>query len=67
MVRLPARQPGPERLGLSAKRPADDLLAELRALSDLGVAHVILESRMRDVAEMTDIYERFATEVRARL
>ena len=55
------------RLGLSAKRPADDLLAELRALSDLGVAHVILESRMRDVAEMTDIYERFATEVRARL
>ena len=55
------------RLGLSARRPADDLLSELRALDDLGVAHVILETRMRDVAEMTDTYERFATDVRARL
>ena len=55
------------RLGLSARRPADDLLAELRALRDLGVAHVILETRMRDVAEMTATYERFATDVRARL
>jgi probable F420-dependent oxidoreductase len=55
------------RLGLSARRPADDLLAELRALRDLGVAHVILETRMRDVSEMTATYERFATDVRARL
>jgi probable F420-dependent oxidoreductase len=55
------------RLGLSARRPADDLLAELRALRDLGVAHVILETRMRDVAELTATYEKFATEVRARL
>jgi probable F420-dependent oxidoreductase len=55
------------RLGLSARRPAADLLAELRALRDLGVAHVILETRMRDVAEMTATYERFAADVRARL
>ena len=55
------------RVGLSAKRAADDVLAELRALRDLGVAHVILETRMRDVAELTSTYERFATEVRARL
>jgi probable F420-dependent oxidoreductase len=55
------------RLGLSAKRPAAELLAELRALRDLGVAHVILEPRQRDVGEMTAIYERFAAEVRAKL
>jgi hypothetical protein len=36
------------RLGLSAKRPAAELLGELRALRDLGVAHVILEPRQRD-------------------
>jgi probable F420-dependent oxidoreductase len=55
------------RLGHPARRPAADLLGELRALRDLGVVHVILETRMRDVAEMTDTYERFATDVRARL
>jgi probable F420-dependent oxidoreductase len=55
------------RLGLSSRRPAGDTLAELHALRDLGVTHVILETRMRDVAEMTDIYERFATEVRSHL
>jgi alkanesulfonate monooxygenase SsuD/methylene tetrahydromethanopterin reductase-like flavin-dependent oxidoreductase (luciferase family) len=55
------------RIGLSARRPPADLLVELRTLRDLGVAHVILETRMRDAAEMTDTYERFATEVRARL
>ena len=55
------------RLGLAAKRPAADLLTELRALRDLGVAHVILETRMRNAAEMIDTYERFATEVRANL
>jgi probable F420-dependent oxidoreductase len=55
------------RLGLSAKRPADDVLAELRALRDLGISHVILETRMRDVAELTTTYEKFATQVRPRL
>jgi probable F420-dependent oxidoreductase len=55
------------RVGLSARRPADEVLAELKALQGLGVAHVILETRMRDVAELTATYEKFATEVRARL
>jgi probable F420-dependent oxidoreductase len=55
------------RLGLAAKRPSADLVTELRALRDLGVAHVILETRMRDASEMVDTYERFAAEVRARL
>jgi probable F420-dependent oxidoreductase len=55
------------RLGLSARRSATDLLDELRTLRDLGVAHVILETRMRDVAEIADTYERFAVEVRAKL
>jgi probable F420-dependent oxidoreductase len=55
------------RMGLSARRPADELIGELKALHDLGVAHVIFESRMRDLAEMTALYERFATEVRPRL
>ena len=55
------------RLGLSTKRPPADLLTELRAWRDLGVAHVILETQMRDVAEMSATYERFAAEVRALL
>jgi probable F420-dependent oxidoreductase len=55
------------RLGLAARRPSAELVPELRALRDLGVAHVILETRMRDAAEMLQTYERFAEEVRARL
>lgn len=55
------------RVGLSARRPADELLVEIAALRDLGVSHVILESRGRDLAEMSDVYERFAQDVRARL
>jgi probable F420-dependent oxidoreductase len=55
------------RMGLSARRPSEDVLTELRALHALGVAHLILETRMRDVAEMISTYERFAKEVRAKL
>jgi probable F420-dependent oxidoreductase len=55
------------RVGLPARKPADELVGELRALRDLGVGHVILESRMRDLPEMTDTYERFAKDVRPRL
>ena len=55
------------RIGLARHRPAAELLAELRALRDLGVRHVILESRARDLADMVAIHERFATEVRGRL
>jgi probable F420-dependent oxidoreductase len=55
------------RLGLPARRPAGELLDEVRALADLGVSHVILESAVRDLGEMTQTYERFAREVRAKL
>ena len=55
------------RVGLAAKRPADEVLAELKALRDLGVSHVILESRARDLDEMAALYEKFAREVRPRL
>jgi len=55
------------RVGLPARKTADESLAELRALRDMGVNHVILESRMRDIPEMTQTYERFAKDVRARL
>src|SRR5499426_777425 len=40
------------RIGLARHRPAPELLAELRTLRDLGVRHVILESRARDLDDM---------------
>jgi probable F420-dependent oxidoreductase len=55
------------RVGLSAKKPSADLLAEVRALRDLGVAHVIVEPAARDLGSMTSAIERFAAEVRAKL
>jgi len=55
------------RVGLPARKSADELVTELRALRELGVQHVILESRMRDLPEMTETYERFARDVRPRL
>jgi probable F420-dependent oxidoreductase len=55
------------RIGLARHRPSAELLAEVRALRDLGVRHVILESRAGDLAEMVATHERFAAEVRARL
>jgi probable F420-dependent oxidoreductase len=48
------------RMGLPARRRPDELRAELDVLRDLGVAHVILESRARDLTEMVALYERFA-------
>jgi hypothetical protein len=62
-----ATREGLARIGLSARRPPADMLGELCALRDLGVAHVILETRQRDASEMADTYERFATEVRVKL
>jgi probable F420-dependent oxidoreductase len=55
------------RMGVPAKRPPAELIAELRALRDLGVAHVIVETAARDLAQMTATFERFAAEVRAKL
>jgi len=55
------------RVGLPARRSSADVLTEVRALGDLGVAHVILETGGRDVAQMTATCERFAAEVRPQL
>jgi probable F420-dependent oxidoreductase len=55
------------RLGLPAKRAAADLVAEVKALGDLGVDHVILEPAVRDLASMTATIERFAADVRSRV
>src|SRR5690242_9293515 len=55
------------RVGLPARTSADDLVAELGAFRDLGVHHVILETRMRDLPEMTERLERFAQDVRPRI
>lgn len=52
------------RLGLPARQDPQALIGELRALRDLGVSHVILESRVRDLEDLTAIYERFAADVR---
>jgi probable F420-dependent oxidoreductase len=55
------------RVGLPAKKSADELVAELRALRDLGITHVVLETRARDLADMVAVYERFAGDVRPRV
>ena len=55
------------RIGLPARRPPDELAAELRALEGLGIRHVVLESRTRDLADMTAMYERFVKDVLPRL
>lgn len=55
------------RIGFAARRPSDEILAEVKTLGDLGVRHVVLETRVRDLSDLTAIYERFAREVRPRL
>jgi probable F420-dependent oxidoreductase len=55
------------RLGVPARYDADALVREIKALAELGVRHVVLESRVRDLADMIQIYERFAAEVRPRV
>jgi probable F420-dependent oxidoreductase len=55
------------RVGLPARRPADEAVAELRALAGLGIEHIVLETRARDLNNMIATYERFAHEVRPRL
>jgi len=55
------------RLGLPARQDADALVGEIRELADLGVSHLILESRVRDLDDMIAIYEKFASVVRPRL
>jgi probable F420-dependent oxidoreductase len=55
------------RIGLPARKPAEALLADVRAMAGLGVNHVILEPAVRDLPTMTAAIERFAAEVRAKL
>ena len=65
--RTPASLTISARLGLPARQDADPLVAELRALQELGVGHVILESRIRDLEDLTAIYTRFAKDVRPKI
>jgi len=54
-------------MGLSARRPAQDVVDELPALREIGVSHVIVETRVTDVADMTALLDRFTNDVRAKL
>jgi probable F420-dependent oxidoreductase len=55
------------RMGLPARQDRDALVREIQALVDVGVSHVILETRVRDLDDLTAIYEKFAGDVRPRL
>ena len=55
------------RVGLPARQEADALVREVRDLAELGVSHVILESRVRDLDDLTTIYEKFAKDVRSKI
>jgi hypothetical protein len=55
------------RMGLSAKRPTAEVLDELKALRDIGVRHVIVETRVTSLDDMTALLGRFTNEVRAKL
>jgi alkanesulfonate monooxygenase SsuD/methylene tetrahydromethanopterin reductase-like flavin-dependent oxidoreductase (luciferase family) len=55
------------RLGLPARQDVETLVREIRDLADLGVNHVILESRVRDLDDMVAIYEKFARDTRPRV
>jgi probable F420-dependent oxidoreductase len=56
---------GPDRKPLQGSR--DQILADLVAFRDLGVASILLETRYHDLAEMLGIYETFAREFRPRV
>jgi probable F420-dependent oxidoreductase len=55
------------RVGLPARQDAEALVREMRDLAALGVSHVVLESRVRDLDDLTAIYEKFAHDVRPRV
>jgi len=55
------------RLGLAAKRPASEMLDELKELRDVGVSHVIVETRVASAEDMTQLLDRFTNGVRAKL
>jgi alkanesulfonate monooxygenase SsuD/methylene tetrahydromethanopterin reductase-like flavin-dependent oxidoreductase (luciferase family) len=55
------------RMAVPAKRPAAEMIEELKALREVGVSHVVAETRVTDVDDSTRILERFVSEVRAKL
>jgi probable F420-dependent oxidoreductase len=55
------------RMGLSARRPAAELIDEIHTLERIGVHHVIVEPAVKDLATMISTVERFAAEVRGKL
>ena len=55
------------RMGLSAKRPASELVEEIHALQRIGVHHLIVEPAVKDLTTMVATIERFADEVRGKL
>ena len=55
------------RMGFAAKRASTDALAELQELRQIGVGHIVVETRVTDVDDSTRILERFVSEVRAKL
>jgi probable F420-dependent oxidoreductase len=55
------------RMGLSARRPAPETIDELKALRDLGVSHVIVETRVTALDDMTALLDRFTNDIRSKL
>jgi probable F420-dependent oxidoreductase len=55
------------RTGLSVKKSSAETRDDLQRYRDLGVQHVLLETRYRDLDEMLALYERVATEVLPKL
>ncbi len=52
------------RIGLPARRSPATMIAELRALRDLGLHHILLEPRAAGLEETIAIFDRFATDIR---
>jgi hypothetical protein len=55
------------RVGFAAKRPSADVVDELKRLRDVGVTHVIVETRVASTGDMIALLDRFNAEVRAKL
>jgi probable F420-dependent oxidoreductase len=55
------------RMGLSARRPASEVVDELAILREIGVRHVIVETRVTSADDMTTLLDRFTNDVRSKL
>ena len=55
------------RMGLSARRPAQEVVDELKVLQEIGVTQVIVETRVTALDDMTTLLDRFTTDVRSKL